>query len=45
VDVRPSQYFVGLDAGHVVVFRGVKGNIAASTCRRVEERTTLGAAR
>jgi protein phosphatase len=40
-----SQYFVGLDAGHVVVFRGVKGSVAGIDLQAVEERTTLGTER
>ena len=37
-----SQYFVGIDDGHVVVFRGVKGDIAGVELHGVSERSTLG---
>jgi serine/threonine protein phosphatase PrpC len=40
-----SQYYVGVDAGHVVVFRGVKGSVAGIDLQTVEERTTLGTER
>jgi protein phosphatase len=40
-----SQYYVGLDDGHVVVFRGVKGSVAGVDLQTVEERTTLGTER
>jgi protein phosphatase len=40
-----SQYFVGIDAGHVVVFRGVKGDIAGVDLHGVSERSTLGTER
>ncbi|HUR13656.1 MAG TPA: protein phosphatase 2C domain-containing protein [Mycobacteriales bacterium] len=40
-----SQYFVGLDAGHVVVFRGVKGAVAGVDLHGVSERSTLEADR
>ena len=36
-----SQYYVGVDADHVVVFRGVKGSVAGIDLQSVEERTTL----
>jgi protein phosphatase len=36
-----SQYFVGIDAGHVVVFRGVKGDVAGVDLHGVSERSTL----
>jgi protein phosphatase len=40
-----SQYYVGLDDGHVVVFRGVKGSVAGVDLQTVEERSTLGTER
>jgi protein phosphatase len=40
-----AQYYVGLDDGHVVVFRGVKGSVAGVDLQTVEERTTLGTER
>ena len=40
-----SQYYVGLDDGHVVVFRGVEGSVAGVDLQSVEERTTLGTER
>src|SRR5262249_15349664 len=40
-----SQYYVGLDDGHVVVFRGVEGSVAGIDLQSVEERTTLGVER
>jgi protein phosphatase len=40
-----SQYYVGLDDDHVVVFRGVKGSVAGVALQSVQERSTLGAER
>jgi protein phosphatase len=40
-----SQYFVGIDAGHVAVFRGVKGDVAGVALHGVSERSTLGTER
>ena len=40
-----SQYYVGLDDDHVVVFRGVKGSVAGIDLQSVQERSTLGAER
>jgi serine/threonine protein phosphatase PrpC len=40
-----AQYYVGVDDGHVVVFRGVKGSVAGIDLQTVEERTTLGTER
>ncbi len=40
-----SQYFVGIDSGNVVVFRGVKGSVAGVDLHGVSERSTLGTER
>lgn len=40
-----SQYYVGVDAGQVVVFRGVRGSVAGVPLASVQERTTLTTAR
>jgi protein phosphatase len=40
-----TQYYVGLDDGHVVVFRGVRGSVAGVDLQSIEERSTLGADR
>ncbi len=40
-----SQYYVGLDAGQVAIFRGVRGSVAGVELGRVEERSTLSVAR
>ncbi|HUR51210.1 MAG TPA: protein phosphatase 2C domain-containing protein [Mycobacteriales bacterium] len=40
-----SQYYVGIDAEQVVVFRGVKGSVAGVDLQSVQERSTLGVSR
>jgi protein phosphatase len=40
-----SQFYVGLDAGHVAIFRGVRGSVAGLDLAKVEERSTLAATR
>lgn len=40
-----SQYFVGLDADHVAIFRGVHGSVAGISLNSLQERTVLNAAR
>jgi protein phosphatase len=37
-----TQYYVGLDDGHVAVFRGVRGSVAGVDLQSVQERSTLG---
>jgi protein phosphatase len=40
-----SQFYVGVDAGQVAIFRGVRGTVAGVDLGRVEERSTLSATR
>jgi protein phosphatase len=40
-----SQFYVGVDAGHVAIFRGVQGSVAGVDLGQVEERSTLSATR
>jgi protein phosphatase len=37
-----TQYYVGIDDGHVAVFRGVRGSVAGVDLQTVQERSTLG---
>ncbi len=39
-----SQYYVGVDGGHVAVFRGVSGSVAGLPLSTLEERTALATA-
>jgi protein phosphatase len=40
-----AQYYVGIDAGHVAVFRGVPGAVAGVPLQSLQERSTLSADR